>query len=137
MADYNTLHPNGVPGYYTVYPRGIGASTGPTPEGYQLVSRWVNVAEAKLWLGNGGTYVPPQVGGDRVYVTLFGAPQPSGSGPIRIDFEIPKAALQIAGREDWRQLFQNLANIPIHNVNIHVPESINIEKITFSPQFSS
>jgi hypothetical protein len=131
MSDFNVLRLGGVPGFYTLYPRGVGASTGPTHGGYQLVSRWANVTEAKMWMATGGTYVPPQVGADgRVYVTLFGAVQPSGTGPIRIDFEIPKAALQMAGREDWRQLFQNLSNIPIHNVCIHVPDDVDISKIT-------
>jgi hypothetical protein len=95
------------------------------PNGYVMVSRWINAAEAKLWMQNGGTYIPPQVGaGSRVYVTLYGEGRPSGTDPIRIDFGIPETALQIAGRSDWRQLFQSLANVPIYNVKIHVPNSI-------------
>jgi hypothetical protein len=39
-------------GYYTLYPRGVGAAKGPMPNGYVMVSRWVSVAEAKLWMMN-------------------------------------------------------------------------------------
>ncbi len=101
------------------YPRGAGAAIGPMPNGYATVSRWVNAAEAKLWMMNGGTYIPPLIGsGGRVYVTLFGAPRPSGTDAIRIDFGIPQAALQTAGRSNWRQLLQALSNTPIYNVSI-------------------
>lgn len=118
-------------GYYALYPRGIGASSGPVPSGYVMESRWVNAAEARLWMLNGGTYIPPQVGaGGRVYVTLLGAVRPSGTDPIRIDFGIPQIALQPAGRLDWKQLLQNLANTPIYNVSIHVPNSIPAVQIT-------
>lgn len=118
-------------GYYALYPRGAGAADGPMPSGYIMVSRWVNAAEARLWMLNGGTHIPPQVGaGGRVYVTDFGAIRPSGTDPIRIDFGIPQPALQPAGRKDWKQLFQNLANVPIYNVSIHVPNSIQASQIT-------
>jgi filamentous hemagglutinin len=121
-------------GYYTLYPRGAGAATGPMPQGYVMVSRWGSAAEAKLWMMNGGTHVPQSVGaGGRVYVTLFGVPRPSGTDPVRIDFGIPQAALQVAGRSDWRQLIQNLANVPIYNVQIHVPNSIAASQITGKP----
>jgi hypothetical protein len=104
------------------------------PKGYVIVSRWIGIAEAKLWMANGGTHIPLSVGaGDRVYVTLFGEPGPSGTDPIRIDFGIPQAALQTAGRPDWRQLFQSLANVPVYNVQIHVPNSIPASKITGKP----
>jgi filamentous hemagglutinin len=118
-------------GYYTLYPRGMGAASGPIPNGYVMVSRWVNAQEAKLWMRNGGTYIPPQVGaGGRVYVTMPGAIRPAGTDPIRIDFGVPQTALQLAGRSDWRQLLQNLANVPIYNVTIHVPNSIPASQIT-------
>jgi hypothetical protein len=118
-------------GYYILYPRGPGAANGLMPNGYVMVSRWVNAAEAKLCMMNGATYVPPAVGGGgRVYVTVFGEPRPSGTDPIRIDFGIPQAALQTAGRSDWRQLLQSLANMPIYNVTIHVPNSIPAAQIT-------
>ena len=114
-----------IAGYYTLCPRGPGAASGPMPNGYVMVSRWVNAAEARLWMMNGGTYIPPQVGGGgRVYVTLYGESRPSGTDAIRIDFGIPKAAIQTAGRTDWRQLVQSLANVPIYNVKVHVPNSI-------------
>lgn len=79
---------------------------------------------------SGATHVPVDVGaGRRVYVTLFGTEKPPGTGPIRIDFGVPHAALHVAGRSDWRQLLQNLANVPIYNVTIHVPSAIAAEKI--------
>jgi hypothetical protein len=118
-------------GFYTLYPRGPGASSGPMPAGYVMVSRWIGPAEAKMWMRNGGTYIAPQIGaGGRVYVTLPGEPRPSGTGPIRIDFGIPQAALQTAGDSGWKQLIQSLANIPIYNVTIHVPSSIPAAQIT-------
>jgi hypothetical protein len=130
MSEHNSGRSNTLPGYHPIHPRGLGASQGPTPRGYQLVSRWVDVREAKLWLANGATHVPSEVGGDRVYVTVFGAPQPGGTGPIRVDFEAPKAALHVAGHTEWRQMFQSLANVPIHNVTINVPEDINLSQIS-------
>jgi hypothetical protein len=118
-------------GYYTLYPRGPGAAAGPLPGGYVMVARWVGAVEAKLWMINGGTFIPPQVGaGARVYVTLPGAPRPAGADAIRIDFGVPQGALQTAGRTDWSQLLQSLANVPIYNVAIHVPSSIPATQIT-------
>jgi hypothetical protein len=122
---------NPMPGYYVLYPRGAGASTGAIPKSYTMVSRWADANEAKLWMANGGTFVPPQVGsGGRVYATQFGAVQPSGTGPIRIDFGVPQAALHTAGRADWRQILQPIANVPIYNVSIQVPMSIAASQIT-------
>ena len=96
-----------------------------------MVSRWADATEAKLWMATGGTFVPPQVGaGGRVYVTVFGAPRPSGTGLVRIDFAVPLAALQVAGHAEWRQILQPIANVPIHNVVIHVPSSIPSSQIT-------
>jgi hypothetical protein len=117
-------------GYYTLYPRGPGASAGPLPTGYVMVARWVGPAEAKLWMINGGTFIPPQIGaGGRVYVTQFGGPRPAGTDAIRVDFGVPQRALQTAGRSDWMQLLQSLANLPIYNVAIHVPNSIFASQI--------
>jgi hypothetical protein len=122
---------NTIPGYYALYPRGQGASTGAMPKGYTMVSRWIDANEAKLWMANGATFVPPHVGaGGRLYVTDFGASQPSGTGPIRIDLGVPQAALHAAGRADWKQVFQPIANVPIYNVSIHVPPSIQAWQIT-------
>ncbi len=88
------------------------------PKGYVIVSRWIGLAEAKLWMMRRHAYSPAVGAGGRVYVTLFGEPRPSGTDPIRIDFGIPQAALQAAGRSDWRQLLQSLANVPVYNVQI-------------------
>jgi len=106
-----------------ICPRGPGAATGPVPKGYVPVSRWVSEAEAKLWIKNGGTYIPHGIGGEsgRVYVTVPGAPQPGGTGPIRIDFAVDSAALNAAGKEGWFQLIQPIQNMPIYNVTITCP----------------
>jgi len=106
-----------------VYPRGPGAAIGPVPRGYVPVSRWVNEAEAKLWIANGGTHIPGEVGGQsgRVYVTAPGAPRPGGTGPIRIDFTVDSAALNKAGKEGWFQIVQPIQSMPIYNVTITYP----------------
>jgi hypothetical protein len=104
------------------FPRGRGASTGPLPEGYVSVSRWVDAAEAEKWLANGGTKIPGDIGaGGRVYVTAPGATKPGGTGPIRVDFSLPGAALGPAGRSDWSQILQQGRDIPILNVSVHYP----------------
>jgi hypothetical protein len=119
-----------LPGFYAVYPRGQGASSGPLPAGHIMVSRWISEEEARLWLKCGATFVPPEVGkGGHVSVAEFGATQISGSGPIRIDFSFPKAGLQQGGRTDWRFIVQPVANVPIHNVVIQVPNSIRAARI--------
>lgn len=106
-----------------IYPRGLGAATGPVPHGHVRVSRWVNEAEAKYWIANGGTNIPGGVGGQsgRVYVTVPGAPRPGGTGPIRIDFTVDAAALTPAGKEGWFQIIQPVQNMPIHNVTLTYP----------------
>jgi hypothetical protein len=104
-----------------LYPRGQGASQGPLPSGYTEVSRWVDEAEMKLWLENQGTFIPAEIGGGRIYVTLPGAPKPGGTGSIRIDFAVADSALQGAGNVLWRQIFGPVANMPIYNVRIVVP----------------
>ena len=47
---------------HVLYPRGPGASTGPVPEGYTKVSRWIGDGEVKLWHQGGGTRIPPKIG---------------------------------------------------------------------------
>ena len=106
-----------------VYPRGVGASTGPVPEGYVSLSRWVNAQEAQLWMQNGGTSIPGGIGaGGRVYVTIAGAPKPGGTGPIRIDFYAQQRVLQIGGNVKWFYIMQPTGNIPIYNVAIYYPK---------------
>ena len=113
-------------GYYTVYPRGQGASTGPAPQGYADVSRWGSPEEAGDWLRNSGTAIPPGVGGDRLYVALPGARQPGGTGPVRIDFAVPQAALIHTGKAEWRMIMQPIQSTPIHNVIITVPNGVSL-----------
>jgi len=75
---------------------------------------------------NGGTAIPSGIGREsgRVYVTLPGAPKPPGTGPCRIEFFVPGAALMIAGHVLWRQILHPVQNTPIYNVRIFVPDDL-------------
>jgi hypothetical protein len=114
-------------GYYTVYPRGRGASAGPAPDGYVMVSRWVSSEEVGSWLENGGTAIRSGIGEDRVYVTLPDAVQPAGTGPIRIDFAVPQSALVKVSNAQWRMIMQPIQSTPIHNVTIAVPNGTTLQ----------
>jgi hypothetical protein len=117
--------PTGPPGAppTVVYPRGPGAADGPVPPGYVPVSRWVDQAEAELWLENQGTHIPNGIGREtqRVYVTTPEAKRPGGTGPIRIDFQVPQSMLTKAGGPNgsWYQIMQPAQNAPIYNVTLH------------------
>jgi hypothetical protein len=115
-------------GYYTLYPRGRGASEGAAPDGYVLISRWASSEEAESWLRNGGTAIQSGIGGDRVYVTMPDAVQPAGTGPIRIDFAVPQSALMQTSNAQWRIIMQPIQSTPIHNVTIVVPDGITFPK---------
>jgi len=96
-----------------------------------MVSRWIGEAEARIWMANGATYVPPGLGaGGHLSVAEFGVSRIAGSGPIRIDFSFPQAGLQPGGRADWKFIIQSVANVPIYNVVIYVPQSIPASRIT-------
>lgn len=113
--------------YTVIAPRGSGAANGPLPSGYATVSRWVSPEEATLWIENQGTVIPNGVGaGGRVYVTDLGAAKPGGTGPIRIDFAIPKDAVSAAGKAEWGQIFQPSQSTPIYNVKIYIPEGVHL-----------
>jgi filamentous hemagglutinin len=72
-----------LPGYYPLYPRGAGAAAGPLPPGHIIVSRWIGEAEARTWMANGATYVPPGLGaGGHLSVAEYEAPRIPGTGPI-------------------------------------------------------
>jgi len=113
-------------GYYTVYPRGRGASAGSAPVGYARVSRWASPEEAGAWMRNSGTAVPSGMGGDRLYVALPWARRPGGTGPVRVDFAVPKAALSQTGKAEWRVIVQPIQSTPIHGVIITVPNGITL-----------
>jgi hypothetical protein len=115
-------------GYYTVYPRGRGASEGTAPDGYVMISRWASSEEAESWLRNGGTAIQSGIGGDRVYVTLPDEVQPAGTGPIRIDFAVPQSALIQTSNAQWRIIMQPIQSTPIHNVTIVVPNGTTLPK---------
>jgi hypothetical protein len=90
---------------------------------YVAVSRWIGEEEMKKWMANGGTYIPAGIGAEnRVYVTLAGVARPGGTGPIRVDFYVKNASLSMAGGPGWRQIFQPVQHMPIHNVSIHLPQ---------------
>lgn len=109
-------------------PAGEGAATGALPQGYRTVSRWVGPDEAAAWMGERGTGIPSILNANRMYVTELGAPKPGGAGPIRVDFAIPDSALQKAGKPDWFQIFQPTPSRPVYNVQIHVPEGVEIPR---------
>lgn len=113
-------------GYYALYPRGRGASEGAAPDGYVMMSRWASSEEAESWLRNGGTAIQSGIGGDRVYVTLPDGLQPAGTGPIRIDFAVPKSALIQTSNPQWRIIMQPIQSTPIHNVTIVVPNGTRL-----------
>ena len=64
------------------------------------VSRWMSEGEYKAMKTTGTL----QTNG-RTFVTMPGAPKPGGTGPVRVDFNVPTDALKQAGREDWRVLY--------------------------------
>ena len=113
-------------GYYTVYPRGRGASAGSAPCGYAKVSRWASPEEAGAWLRNSGTAIPSGIGGDRLYVALPEARQPGGTGPVRVDFAVPRSALIQTGKAEWRVIMQPIQSTPIHNVILTVPNGVTL-----------
>lgn len=48
-----------------------------------------------------------QMGADgRSHVTLRGADQSGGTGPVRADFNVPTDSLQRAAKDEWRQIFE-------------------------------
>lgn len=120
-----------LPGYQPVCPRGVGAASGSIPRGHVMVTRWISESEARIWIQNGATHVPMDIGhGGHVSVAQFGAPRLPGTGPVRIDFSFPEAGLQQGGRSDWKFIIQPVGNVPIYNVTIYVPNSVPTSKIT-------
>lgn len=125
----NDLGPN----YSVVALRGAGAVDGALPPGYITVSRWVSPEEAAQWMKNQGTAIPAGVGTPlpgtsttTVYVTTHGAAKPGGTGPIRIDFAVPKKALNPAGNSQWSQIYQPSQSTPVYNVKIIIPDGVTI-----------
>ena len=116
----------GCGGYYTVYPRGRGAAAGSTPCNYAKVSRWASLEEAEAWLRYAGTAIPSRVGGDRLYVALPGARKPGGTGPVRVDFVVPKSALIETGKAEWRVIMHPIQSTPIHNVIMTIPNGVSL-----------
>jgi RHS repeat-associated protein len=73
------------------------------------VSRWMSEAEYTA-MKQSGTL---QTGANgRTYVTAVGAPKPGGTGPIRVDFNVPTSSLQGAGGEGWYQIITAQRNPP-------------------------
>ncbi|WP_010585499.1 hypothetical protein [Schlesneria paludicola] len=94
---------------------------GPLPSSYVEVHRWASSEEVEQWK-SAPTHIPLTLkGGERVFVTLPGAPKPGGTGPFRIEFAIPSAMLQPAGTPQWRQIFGPVANAPLLNLRIVRP----------------
>lgn len=87
-----------------------------TPSANEVrVSRWMSQDEAAAMKSSGTL----QVGADgRTYVTALGAPKPGGTGPVRVDFNVPRAALQPAGNAAWYQIFSP-ARPPVTGIVVH------------------
>lgn len=84
------------------------------------VTRWVSPREAETWVGRETLPQPLPTSGNpqRVYVTEISLPKPGGTGPIRMDFDVPRSALQTAGRPGWWQIFNEGRNVPLRNLVI-------------------
>ena len=90
--------------------------------GVTRVSRWMSEEEAYGWV-NRYSVPQPAAGPNppRTFVTSFGASQPGGTGPVRVDFNVPTQALKGAGREGWFTIFNDGLYVPIHDVTIVRP----------------
>jgi hypothetical protein len=61
----------------------------------------MSAEEARIFIETGNI----QFGaGGRAYITEVGAPKPGGTGPVRVDFNVPSASLQPAGQQGWFQI---------------------------------
>jgi len=79
------------------------------------VSRWMSQDEAAAMRASGTL----QIGAEgRTYVTAVGAPKPGGTGPVRVDFNVPRGALQSAGNSQWYQIIFP-ARPPITGIMVH------------------
>jgi hypothetical protein len=47
--------------------------------------------------------------------------KPGGTGPVRVDFNVPTQALAAASKPDWFQIFNEGRYVPIHDVTIVRP----------------
>ena len=75
---------------------GLEAAVGET-----RVTRWMGEAESVAMKDSGNL----QFGaGGRSYVTDLGAPQPGGTGPVQVNFNVPTQSLQPAGNQGWYQI---------------------------------
>ena len=106
----------------------IGSLTGPgptespgeiewwTPSANEVrVTRWMSQDEA-MAMKRSGTL---QVGAEgKTYVTALGASKPGGTGPVRVDFNVPRGALNPAGRSDWYQIIFP-ARPPVTGIVVH------------------
>jgi RHS repeat-associated protein len=107
--------------------RGLGALPVGSQGGSQAwtrVSRWMSDSEAKVWLGRSSMPQPGSGSGlpPRTYVTGQGIPKPGGTGPVRVDFDVPTHALKKAGKPGWLQVFNQDRLVPIKDVLLIRPE---------------
>lgn len=94
------------------------ASSGPTVGASETrVSRWMSEGEYSTMKSTGML----QTGANgRTSVTFPGAPQPGGTGPVRVDFNVPTSALQPGGRSDWRIIFDP-RRVPVTGIERMTP----------------
>ena len=80
--------------------------------GETRVTRWMSEGEFAAMRSSGNL----QYGaGGRASVGTFGQPRVSGSGPVRVDFNVPTQALQQGVRADWFFILDN-RRIPINGI---------------------
>ncbi len=80
------------------------------------VTRWMSEAEYQAFKSSGTL----QVGAEgRTYLTAIGAPRPGGTGPVRVDFNVPTRALQPASNKDWYIIFSENARPPVTGIVRH------------------
>jgi hypothetical protein len=87
------------------------------------VSRWMSEEEAATWKNRQSIPAPSEGSGipPRTFVTKLGAPQPGGTGPVRVDFNVPTPALQPGGQPDWYAVFNDGRYVPIFDILVTKP----------------
>jgi hypothetical protein len=95
-------------GFRTMSKVESGSWTRPA-RGETRVTRWMSKTEAEKMRSTGTL----QTGaGDKTYVTDIGAPKPGGTGPVRVDFNVPTASLQPGSKSGWYQILSGGRSVP-------------------------
>lgn len=108
----------------TAAPSQLTRETPAVTASWARVARWVSPREAETWAGRQTLPQPLPTSGNpqRLYVTDISVPKPGGTGPVRMEFDVPRSALQTAGRPGWWQILNEGRNVPLRNLVIQRPE---------------